>query len=185
MASAALNWWRTDASTRLDELLELHKHARRATRDQINNLSVLQLSSQFQKFCRDLHSEAATYVAKLSPTSIRAMVIRRFTDGRKLDFGNPSPGNLGNDFNWFGFDFWREVKAANPQNAARQQRLIMLNLWRNAIAHHDYSGSELGGQTVVRLHEIRVWRRACNALATEFDKTVSQNLKKITGASPW
>lgn len=33
---------------------------------------------------------------------------------RKLDQGNPGPGNLGSDFGIFGASFWPEVQRLDP-----------------------------------------------------------------------
>ena len=158
---------------------------RRYATEQVNNAYAVLLSSQFQKFCRDLHSRAADYISSFSPVSIRAVVLTRFTEGRKLDSGNPNPGNLGSDFNRFGLKFWDEIDASNPKNAGRQEKLKELNLWRNAISHHDFADPQFGGRASIRLKEVTQWRRACDGLAVEFDKVMSLHLKNLTGVAPW
>jgi hypothetical protein len=158
---------------------------RRYATDQVNNAYAVMLSSQFQKFCRDLHSEAADYIANMAPLLIRRVVLLRFTEGRKLDAGNPNPGNLGSDFNRLGFEFWDDVASANPKNAGRQQKLKDLNLWRNAISHHNFAAPQFAGRTSVRLKEVSGWRRACDGLATEFDKVLVRYLTRISGTAPW
>jgi hypothetical protein len=107
---------------------------------QINYSYALLLSANFQGFCRDLHTEAALYLAdRLMPTSLRHVWIKSFVLSRRLDTGNPNPGNLGSDFNRFGLDFWAGVHNLSPKNSRRRENLEELNSWRNAIAHHDFS----------------------------------------------
>jgi len=103
------------------------------------------LASQFQGFCRDLHSESAAYlIDALQPLSMRPIVRGELTRDRKLDKGNANPGNLGNDFNRLGLEFWDEVKRLNTRNSARNRALEMLNEWRNAIAHQSFDPAKLG-----------------------------------------
>ena len=47
---------------------------------------------------------------------------------RKLNQGNPNPGNLGSDFNRFGLVFWDVARNLDFRNQARQNRLEELNL---------------------------------------------------------
>jgi hypothetical protein len=161
---------------------------RRYATAQVNNAYTVLLSSQFQKFCRDLHSQAADHLANQVPASIRTVVLARFTDGRKLDAGNPNPGNLGSDFKRFGLELWPNV--LGPQNAWRKKRLEELNAWRNAISHHDFAFDHpelaaFAGRTGVRLGEVARWRRACDGLAADFDRVVSRYLANLTGTNPW
>jgi hypothetical protein len=190
MASKALTWWRSSAQEALDNMLRVHAAlggtgAKRRLLEQVNNAYAVLLSSQFQKFCRDLHSEAADYIASTTPFMIRRIVLLRFTEGRKLDTGNPNPGNLGSDFNRFGLKFWDEISLANPKNAGYLEKLKQLNLWRNAISHHDFGDLQLAGRTSIRLKEISDWRRACDGLAGGFDQVLLDYLLKITGIKPW
>jgi hypothetical protein len=49
------------------------------------------LSSHFQRFCRDLHTEAIDHiVAGASPRAIQAVLRSRLLENRKLDRGNPN-----------------------------------------------------------------------------------------------
>jgi hypothetical protein len=190
MASNALAWWQSRGVESLNSMAEASSLARSRAKgafaaEQINNAYALLLSSQFQRFCRDLHSEAADYIASLAPQSIRTIILARFTEGRKLDSGNPNPGNLGSDFNRFGLEFWAEIEKADPSNHSRRGQLEQLNLWRNAIAHQDFTKPELQGRLGVSLLDVFRWRRACNALTVEFEIVVSTHLQKISGADPW
>jgi hypothetical protein len=60
-----------------------------------------------------------------------------------------------------------------------------LNLWRNAIVHHDFDRARLGGTTILRLQRVRRWRGACNRLARSFDEVMRRHLQNLTGSSPW
>jgi hypothetical protein len=191
MPSVALRWWKSEAQATLDDLVSVHSTVggtgpgRRYATEQINNAYAVLLSSQFQKFCRDLHSESADHVARVVPESIRAIVLSRFTDSRKLETGNPNPGNLGADFGRFGLPFWDSVRTAHSLNESRKRKLEQLNFWRNAISHHDFSRPEFRGRTAVTLKEVRNWRAACNGLAIDFDAILNKNLASLTGAVPW
>jgi hypothetical protein len=78
---------------------------------QINQAYALLLSSQFQGFCRDLHSECARLL--LVPGSSPAIQAVHFTNimhGRRLDSGNPTPGNIGADL----ASAWRSGRRLTP-----------------------------------------------------------------------
>jgi hypothetical protein len=113
------------------------------------------------------------------------VLLVQFTGNRKLDTGNPNPGNLGSDFNRLGFVFWDELNRASPRNAKRRQRLEQFNLWRNAIGHFDFSKPEFMGRTAVRMSEVATWRSACDGLAKQFDAVVARHLTTLTGVNPW
>jgi hypothetical protein len=63
------------------------------------------------------------------------LVRRQFITARKLDSGNPNPGNIGADFDRLEISFWPAVVGYDARNADRQRLLVTLNQWRNAIAH--------------------------------------------------
>jgi hypothetical protein len=189
MPSNALIWWQTHAQRTLDDIAAAHAAVggqgpgRRYATQQINNAYAVLLSAQFQKFCRELHSQAASHIADQIPPAIYDIVVTRFTEGRKLDTGNPNPGNLGSDFNRLGFDFWAAL--SSPRNLRRRNNLDQLNLWRNAISHHDFSKPQFKGRTSVLLNQVQLWRRECNGLAHEFDRVVCLHLIRITSVNPW
>jgi hypothetical protein len=116
------------------------------------------------------------------------MMQRQLTVGRKLDAGNPNPGNLGSDFGRLlptAGKFWLMV-LGNPASAVikeRQEKLEELNKWRNAIAHQDWS--EVGNSSKLRLQTVQGWRSACNMLARRFDAVMRAHLKSMTGKAPW
>lgn len=189
MPSNSLRLWRTARRRQLDEVEAAHGSVggsgpgRRSATLQLNYSYALLLSANFQGFCRDLHTEVATYlVDRLAVSSFQRTVRELFLAGRKLDTGNPNPGNLGSDFNRFGVDFWTEVNALSPNATVRRQRLEELNGWRNAIAHNDFS--RLGGVRL-RIMQVQRWRSACDRLAVSFDSVLSSYLHKETGTIPW
>lgn len=192
MPSRALKRWLTDGQRALDELEAAHRAiggvgpGRRYATQQINQAYVVLLCSQFQRFCRDLHSEAADYLASDPLPNVRyALLGLRLIEGRKLDVGNPSPGNIGSDFGRLGLRFWQAVGNLDARNIKRQAALESLNTWRNAIAHQDFDPAKLGGRVHIQLSSVRVWRAACKALATSFDEVVRTHLSAILGKTPW
>jgi hypothetical protein len=186
--SRALDRWNDDAQAALDEIEDAHRavggagRGRRYATLQVNHAYVTLLSSQFQGFCRDLHTEAvAVVVGSLAPPVLGPLVQNLFVQGRKLDHGNPNPGNLGSDFGKLGMAFWPTVNALDHRNTARQAALETLNTWRNAIAHQDWSDVGPG----LQLKEVRAWRATCRGLATDFDSAVEAYLVGLVGKAPW
>jgi hypothetical protein len=188
--SVALDQWNTAAKTALDEIEAAHVavggHARgrRYATLQVNHAYAMLLSSQFQGFSRNLHSEAVDFLA-VSPADpwpgglLRVLMTR----GRKLDHGNPNPGNLGADFSVIGMQFWDDVWRIDGRADARKDALEELNEWRNAIAHQDWT--KVGGDPNLRLGLVRRWRHACNGLARSFDRAVGMHLGAMVGRPPW
>jgi hypothetical protein len=193
MASLALERWRADRATSLDEIETAHRSVggsgpgRRSTTQQLNQAYALLLSSQFQGFCRDLHTECARAFARILPSAdLQTVVAEGLWLGRKLDGGNPNPGNIGADFNRFGLAFWPAIDAAHARNPRRKLLLEQMNRWRNAIAHNAFDPGMLrGGQPLLSLAEVRRWRKACDGLARWFDRTMALHLRAMTGANPW
>lgn len=151
----------------------------------INHAYVVLLSSHFQRFCRDLHTEAIFHLWKHDTSPRRDILKFNLQLHRQLDSRNPSPSAIGADFNRFDLSFWDLVKQNAPALGARRQALLEdLNRWRNAIAHQDFSSHGLHpAGPLLRL--IRQWRAACNALASRFDFVLRHHLATMTGVSPW
>lgn len=105
------------------------------------------------------------------------------TRGRKLDRGNPNPGNLGSDFSAIGMQFWHEVRLVDARADARKISLEEMNLWRNAIAHQDWK--DVGGNPTLWLGSVRRWRSACDGLAKSFNRAVFEHLRMMVGQAPW
>jgi hypothetical protein len=186
--SRALHRWNNDAQAALDEIEEAHRavggagRGRRYATLQVNHAYVTLLSSQFQGFCRDLHTEAIDVViSAITPRVLGAIVGNLLVQGRKLDAGNPNPGNLGSDFGRLGMVFWPTVTSLDRRNPTRQAALETLNTWRNAVAHQDWSkvGPDLW------LSQVQRWRSACRALAQHFDAAVGTYLASLVGVAPW
>ena len=191
MPSLALQQWKTERTEALDEIASTNtkvggsKRGRRFATEQINQAYAVLLSSQFQGFCRALHSECVTnIVGSILPVSLQNVVRLEFVRGRKLDHGNPNTGNIGADFNRFGFSFWSDVMALNSRNTEFKSRLDQLNTWRNAIAHQAFDPRVLGSNKL-RLNSVTQWRKACNTLANSFDTVMATHLISQTGTSAW
>ena len=192
MPSASLRRWQNDRATELDQLEGAHAAVggvgpgRRWATRQVNHAYALLLSSQFQGFCRDLHTECVDHiVSAVDPAILRNVLRIEFTFSRKLDKGNPNPGNIGSDFTRLGLlSFWSDVQSDDARNRDRQSKLECLGDWRNAIAHQDFDPSQSLTPSTLTLPTVRRWRRACNALAVSFDRVAARHLRTI-GCSPW
>jgi hypothetical protein len=193
MPSTSYRRWRTIQAKALDEIERAHaavegtKRGRRYATRQINQAYAVLLAAQFQRYCRDLHSECVDYlVASVAPhPSLQNILEKEFTGHRQLDRGNAQSSSLGADFGRLGLEFWTEANALDPRNAASQALLDALNNWRNAIAHQSFDPARLGGITMLRLGHVRRYRIACNRLARAFDEVMHRHLKTLTGNSPW
>ncbi len=192
MPSASLELWQSERAVSIQEIQAAHasvggtERGRRYATQQINQAYVMILSGQFQGFCRDLHTECVDYLtAGASPPALQGIVRGGFLRDRRLDKGNPSPGNIGGDFNRLGLKFWDSVNLHSSRNAQRQKHLEVLNAWRNAIAHQSFDPAKLGGKKAVNLVEVRQWNTACDGLALAFDSVMGRHLGILLGAAPW
>jgi hypothetical protein len=191
MPSAAWLRWSSDRSAELNEMESAHVliggtgPGRRYATQQINRAYAVLLASQFQGYCRNLHDEC---IESFQPpgvgTAWEGAIRSTLRTGRKLDSGNPTPANIGMDFGRFDVKIWDEVFALDPLGRDRQDSLGILLLWRNAVAHQDFKDPRLG-RGVLRLAEVRSWRRACHALAIDFDAVMADYLLRVTGRAPW
>ena len=182
MTSSALAHWNIVAQAALDEIEAAHRAVgghgpgRRYATLQINHAYAMLLSSQFQGFCRTLHTEAADFlVARLADSWARPLLRSSMVAERRLDRGNPTPANLTADFSTFGMELWVDLESTDPLGARRRQALQELNRWRNAIAHQDWT--DIG--PTLQIAEVRRWRWACTRLATAMDRCVSQRLRAL------
>src|SRR6185437_9102799 len=122
MPSPALIQWQMAGLPALDEIARAHRavgghgRGRRYATLQINHAYTVLLSSQFQAFCRDLHSESIDYLVTIVPVPFQATLRVEFLLNRTLDKGNPHPGGIGSDFNRLGVDFWPAVYALDSRN---------------------------------------------------------------------
>lgn len=146
MPSRSLQTWHTEGRRALDEMEAAHRAVGRSgfgarhAAQQINQAYVLLLSAQFQRFCRDLHTECVGRLLEHpSLVPFESFLYLRLTEGRKLDAGNPNPGNIGSDFGRLGIEFWDEVRRTDRHAKRRLEELETLNRWRNAVAHQDFN----------------------------------------------
>src|SRR5436189_605038 len=116
MPSESLQAWSTGRRAALDEVEAAHRsvggtgRGRRYLTQQINQAYAVLLSSQFQGFCRDLHTECAEcLVAPVTSPVLKEIYRRNLLAGRRLDTGNPTRGNIGADFNRLELPFWAAV----------------------------------------------------------------------------
>jgi hypothetical protein len=189
MPSCALALWSTVRARELDEIkaapaaLRGTGHGRRVAIQQLHRAYAVLLASQFQGFCRELHSEAADHFTRPIPGAThRTAAMAWFSEARKLDVGNPNPGNLGADFGRFGLQLWPALKALSPRTVVHQRALDELNLWRNAIAHNDFT--RLPVPPRLTSAQVQRWRRACDHLARALDRVVARHLKVVVGVAP-
>jgi len=191
MPSNAYHCWSVPRAAVLDEIESVHANVggtgrgRRYATQQLNRAFAVLLSSEFQGFCRDLHSECADCVVATAPMQIRAMIRHQFQWSRSLDRGNPQAGSIGSDFGRFGLQFWVEVYSLHMQNERRRELLDELMSWRNAIAHNDFDPLIFGQDPVLQLVQVRAWRSALNGLCIAFDTVICDFLTKTLGGSPW
>lgn len=190
VSSHSLEWWRTTRRAGLDQIEAAHASVggtgpgRRYATLQVNHAYAVLLASQFQGFCRDLHSEAADVVASaVRPEELQPLVKQRLVAGRQLDGGNAQPASIGADFGrFFASKFWDEVERLNPRHEQRRVELGLLNTWRNAIAHQNFAAV---GAPDLRLAQVRSWRATCDILATAVDKALALRLRRLVGSMPW
>jgi hypothetical protein len=193
MPSNALQAWLGPRAADLDELENAHRAiggtgpGRRTATQQINQAYAVLLSSQFQAFCRELHTECADHLlAPIADPNLRVMLRNNLLLARRLDRGNPSVENIGADFSRFGLTFWAVVDAHRTQNRQRKILLEELMDWRNAIAHHDFRPAMVrGGRPALQLARVQAWRRGCEMLALSFDDVMRTHIQTMTGVAPW
>ena len=191
MPSISLQCWRQARRIQLDEIMEAHRavggtgRGRRYATEQVNHAYAVLLSSQFQGFCRDLHTECIQHIVQSVPAPLQNVIRGEFVFNRALDRGNPGPGNIGADFARLGLRIWDKVKALDNRNDVRKQQLQNLNDWRNAIAHQDFDPTKLRGRGTLRLRDVTKWRRACDQLARAFDDVTHVHLHALVGSRPW
>ena len=192
MSSLSFQKWVTVRRRTLDEIENAHSRVggttrgRRYATQQINQAYAVLLSSQFQGYCRDLHSECVDYLARtVTPATFETVLRNEFIQNRRLDKGNPNPGNIGADFNRLGVAFWDDVKGHDARNNKRRAQIETLNDWRNAIAHQDFDPAKLGGVTTLRLVTVRSWRQSAHHLAVSFDAVMQAHIQFLSGKPPW
>lgn len=187
--------WLKTAKRRLDELEVAHRsvggsaRGRRFATQQINRAYAVLVAAQFQGFCSSLHSECARAILGAIPDQNVSGVVRaNLLFGRTLDRGNAGPGNIGNDFGRLGISLWDSLYALDRRNHVRNGKIEELNRWRNAIAHDDFSNRgwfPQGRDTILHLSRVQDWRRTCDRLAFDMDRSMRNYLAQLLGQAPW
>jgi hypothetical protein len=192
--SPPLDWWRTGGRAEIDQLVAAHYAVggtgpgRRTATQQINHALVVQLASQFQRYCRDLHGLCADAMVSAAPGPYRRALVLALTTGRKLDSQSAQPASLGSDFGRFGVDFWPAVDGLGLQFPGRRRKLEQVSIWRNAIAHQDFRRPPAEAATAgtrVDLDTFKSWRKALDQLAGGIDRAMYGELGRITSSAPW
>ena len=155
----------------------------------MNQAYAVMVASQFQGFCRDLHTESVTVIVDIVQHRLCSPRLsgNRFVLGRQLESKNAQPSSLGSDFGWFGIGFWKEVDTLIQDGGAARSKLEELNAWRNAIAHQNFEGVSPGGPPNLTLEQVRQWRCICSKLARTFDRVGIADiyLRSLRGTPPW
>ncbi len=191
MPSNSLARWSGERTEALDEIESAHalvggtERGRRYATQQINYAYAALLSSHFQGFCRDLHSECVEHIVASIPASFQEVVQAGFDRNRSLDRGNPHPGAISSDFGRLGVDLWERTVALDGRNARRRKLLQELIDWRNAIVHQDFDPVATGGKPVLHLARVRRWRSVLNILARTFNEVMYNHLRNLSGREPW
>jgi hypothetical protein len=191
MPSHSLIRWNGERADALAEIENAHamvggtERGRRYATQQINYSYTALLSSHFQGFCRDLHSECIECLIAIVPAQLQRLLRTEFTWNRSLDRGNPHPGAIGSDFSRLGADIWEDVYLLDARNERRRELLQELIDWRNAIAHQDFDPVAPGGIPTLHLARVRAWRSAVNALVRSFDQAMYNYLRGVSGTAPW
>lgn len=196
--------WTTHSRRTLDQIEQGHVRVsgsvgpgRRYAALWVNYAYTMSLSSLFQQYCRELHTECVDVLISrveipgVAPAALRDMLSEQIVLNRRLDQGNPNPSSLGSDFRRFGIDLWAEIRARSPRKCAVNRRLLdELNLWRNAIAHQDFRQRTLDGKpypfpAYLQLNLVRRWRRTCEDIAGDLDVILEQRMRMLIGRAPW
>lgn len=192
MPSRSRERWETERRRALDELERVRASMLgrgagvRVATQQLNQAYAMLLSSHFQGYCRDLHQEAVDHLSShISPPAVQALTRRQLLMGRRLDVGNPNPGNLGADFARLGLELWPSLRAYVARAALHLDRLQGLGAWRNAIAHQDFTSPQLGGRTSLRVTDVRRWRSTCERLVRSLEAVVGAHVASLVGVLPW
>ena len=153
MASQSLIRWRQSAVLRLErvEAARLAVGGRGAigilAAEQIKHAYVVLLSSHFQGFCRDLHTEAVDCLyPAVSPTSVQGIIKMPMTRTENWIVGIQIQEiseaiSIGSTLTW------QEVVAPERPKRRPAKQLETLNQTEDAISHQDFDPSNLGGST--------------------------------------
>ena len=125
MPSISYRLWRSTRVRALDEIATAHAavggsaRGRRYATQQINRAYSVLLASQFQGFCRDLHSECVDHLLAVivPPAALFSLIRSEMVRGRQLDRGNAQPTSLQADFHRLEMELWADLKNFNPASS--------------------------------------------------------------------
>jgi hypothetical protein len=191
--SVALEEWRGPSREALDEIEMIYRSVEgageRILTRQVDYAYVALILAHFQRYCRGVHTEATAALVDAIPDLKLGVVLEDLlTEGRLLDRGNPTPGNLGRDFARFGFKLWEAIEADDRRNGSHKRELDRLCVWRNGIVHGDISDKQASGKLVppgLDLDTCRDWRRAVGILASSIDRVVAKQCQNLGCSRPW
>lgn len=194
MPSVARSSWTTSRAARLNQLTEAHRLLRKNRRsntaplEAVNWSMILVLAAEFQGFARELHDEAAEFLASSMAQGDQnyfEIIRNNLTLKRELDSVNAKPSSLSADFKRLGIsDLWNDIETANPAGAQWRAQLGTLNAARNAIAHHNPGKLQTLG-VAISANTTRSWRAACNGVSKQMDIALKDYLARTTGRRPW
>lgn len=193
--SEALNEWRSSSCEVFDGIevihgkVEANEVGRSLMIQQVNYAYAVLITAHFQRYCRALHTEATQSVIGGVPDPAFAEVVERLLSRKRLiDKGNPTPRNLGTDFDRFGFKLWDDVEARDRRNRKRRHKLDHLCEWRNGITHGVISEKRSEGRLSppnLTLGTCKDWRRALGALAESMDSVIAMQCQALGRQRPW
>jgi len=195
MTSPALTTWQSRRLPRLDRLIALHPDTAGSTTDpavaeEWTHALVLRLTSEFQGFCRDLHTDLARTIARLlteQNENTRSLVFAGLTRRRALEQYSATVESISGDFNRLSVDLVVLLSThprAGPQWA---DELTLLHVARNGVVHDDpnkiekltQASRELSIETVTR------WRNWVDGLVGAMDDVASSRMSELFGVIRW
>lgn len=153
---------------------------------------IVKMAAEFQGFSRDLHDEAAEFLANNVAGGNRAVadtIKIGLTSGRSLGRNNAGPDTLVNDFARIGLILWRAITIKEPTRGPTWKAdLKDLMEMRNAIAHDDQAKLlklEAAGLVIDRTLTSG-WHGSLASLAATMDDVVASYFATLLGVPrPW
>jgi hypothetical protein len=163
--SAALEEWREGSDEIFDEIERMLQSVdgaggdRRVVTQQLSYAYAMLITAHFQRYCRELHAEAAQ------------ILVARLLDPELAEI----------------LEGLLAIEASDRRNKDRKAELERLCEWRNAIVHGDIARKRAEGRLVphtLNLDTCRSWRRALGSLAFSIDRVISAHCKTSDAPSP-
>jgi hypothetical protein len=153
---------------------------------------VVRLAAEFQGFARDVHDEAAGFLAVTAASgnqSLASALRAGITSGRALNRNNAGSDTLAADFGRMGLIFWPAIRVQDPrQGPIWKSDLDNLVKMRNAIAHDDQAQILKLEQNGFRLERALTdrWHASLDSLTATMDDVVASYLGALLGVpQPW